>query len=144
MTLLRAAAKIFALILFSIALSSCQAKSDTIGLDVTGYNHTDKDIGFYSVNGQGGSFVARHGQGGSACCVSIPEKYIPGMTVTLRWGGEEIGKEQERVVSVPPYTADTAGHIAVHFLKNGDIEVFVTMYYPENANYPLKGSAAKL
>lgn len=132
-------------ILLALVLSSCHAGDDAMGLDVVGYNHTDRDIGFFTVNGQGGAYIGKHeGGGGSMCCVSIPSTYSPGMTVTVRWAGEQIGKTQVRVVKVPPYAPDDGGHFAVHFLRNGDVLVFVTMYYLESPHYPLKGSAANL
>jgi hypothetical protein len=144
MAWLRTVVKLLLSILLACALSSCQASDDAMGLDVTGYNHTDKDIGFFSVDGQGGSFVIRHGQGGFSCCVSIPSKYTTGMTVTVRWGGEEIGKTQERVVAVPPYRPEDGAIFAVHFLRDGEIKVFVTMYLLGYPKYPLKADEAKL
>lgn len=114
-------------------------------LEVVGYNHTDHDIGFFTINGQGGTYVGKHKGGGHfTCCVSIPSKYVPGMTVTVRWSAEEFEGTQERVVKVPPYTPDTTGVFAVHFLRSGDVAVFATMYALQHPNYPLKGDAAKL
>ena len=78
------------------------------------------------------------------CCVSIPSKYTTGMTVTVRWGGEEIGKTQERVVAVPPYRPEDGAIFAVHFLRDGEIKVFVTMYLLGYPKYPLKADEAKL
>jgi len=141
MTSLRAAVKLLASILLAFLLTSCNASDETMGLDMVGYNHTDHDIGFFAVNGQGGAYVGRHeGGGGFVCCVSIPSKYYPGMTVTVRWGGEEIGETQTRIVKVPHYKPEDGCHFAVHFLRSGEIVVFVTIYYPENNNYPLNGN----
>ncbi|GFZ92196.1 DUF3304 domain-containing protein [Dyella caseinilytica] len=133
-----AVALMFAMV--STLLSSCQAADDTMGLDVVGYNHTDHSIGDFSVNGEAGSFLARHsGGGGFACCVSLPSQYTPGMSVTVTWTDTYNAHPQSRVVVVPLYTPEDGGHFAVHFLRNGQIKVFVTMYYPEHPNYPLKG-----
>ncbi|QAU23564.1 DUF3304 domain-containing protein [Dyella sp. M7H15-1] len=133
----------FMLALLSMMLSSCYASNDKMGLDVVGYNHTDRDIGWFTVGNGGGGILRKHKQGGSACCISIPRKYNPGMTVTVRWGGVE-RETQERAVQVPPYTPEDGGHFAIHFLRNGDIKVFVTMYYLEHPDYPLKGDEAKM
>jgi hypothetical protein len=61
----------------------------------------------------------------------------------VRWGGVEV-ETQERVVEVPPYTPEDGGHFAVHFLRHGEIRVFVTMFALWNPHYPLKGDDAKL
>ncbi|HET7329374.1 DUF3304 domain-containing protein [Dyella sp.] len=130
-------------VLLCLFLSSCRASDDTMGLDVVGYNHTNQDIGWFAVANGGGGYLGKHEQGGFACCASIPRKYMPGMTVTVRWGGVD-RETQERVVEVPPYTSADGGHFSVHFLRNGDIKVFVTMYYPRHPDYPLKGDEAKM
>ena len=140
---LQAATKFTISILLAFAISGCQAGNESIGLDVVGYNHTDRDIGSYSVNGQGGSYIGKHSEGGDVCCVSIPRTYLSGASVVVRWGGEEIGRTKEKKVRMAPYTPADGGHLAVHFFPDGDIAVFVTMYYPENSNYPLKGEKSK-
>ncbi|NML29372.1 DUF3304 domain-containing protein [Paraburkholderia antibiotica] len=142
-------------LVLSALLSGCHAgannddshpvsSTETMGLDVVGYNHTDNSIGSFSVNGQGGSFLARHEEGGSACCVSLPAKYTPGLTVTVTWTDTYNEHPQSRVVAVPPYTPDESGMFAVHFLRDGLIKVFVTMYDLGHTNYPLKGDEAKM
>jgi len=120
------------------------AADGPMGLDVVGYNHTDHSIGDFSVNEEAGSFLARHEQGGFACCVSLPAKYTPGMTVTVTWTDEYNKNRQSRTVPVPPYTPEDSGMFAVHFLSGGQIKVFVTMYGPRHPNYPLKGDDARM
>ena len=116
---------------------------DTVGLDVVGYNHTDHSIGDFSVNREAGTFLARHeGGGGFTCCVSLPAKYTPGMTVT--WTDEYDEHQQSRVVAAPPYTPEDAGMFAIHFLRDGQIKVFVTMLAPWHPNYPLTGDEARM
>ncbi|WP_322060975.1 DUF3304 domain-containing protein [Paraburkholderia sp. J63] len=145
MSSLRLAAKIVASILLAFALSSCVASDETMALEVVGYNHTNHDIGFFTVNGQGGAYLGKHeGGGGFVCCVAIPNNYKPGMTVTVRWGGEEVGKTREKVVEVPPYKPEDGGAFNVHFLRGGDVKVFVTMYMLGHPKYPLSGAEAKL
>ncbi|GFZ98796.1 hypothetical protein GCM10011408_19310 [Dyella caseinilytica] len=125
-------------------LSGCFASDNTMSLDVVGYNHTDHDIGYFSVNNAGGAYEGKHEGGKSVCCISISEKYKPGMTVTVRWGGLEIGTPQQRTVEVPPYHPDDGGEFHVHFLRDGNVKVFVTRYMLWHPNYPLKGDEAKL
>ncbi|QAU23565.1 DUF3304 domain-containing protein [Dyella sp. M7H15-1] len=134
----------FMLALLSMMLSSCYNRNESIGLDVVGYNHTDRDIGWFSVGNGGGGVLLKHKQGGFACCASIPRTYKPGMAVTVRWGGVE-RETQEQVVEVPPYTSKDTGVFAVHFLRNGSVKVFATdLVILSNPDYPLKGEEAKL
>ncbi|MBB3255534.1 hypothetical protein F4827_000259 [Paraburkholderia bannensis] len=140
----------------SALLSGCHAgagndnnhaasSAETMGLDVVGYNHTDNSIGSFSVNGQGGSFLARHeGGGGFTCCVTLPAKYTPGLAVTVTWTDTYGEHPQSRVVAVPPFERKDAGMFAVHFLRDGQIKVFVTMYGPRHPDYPLKDDEAKM
>ncbi|RDS80914.1 DUF3304 domain-containing protein [Dyella monticola] len=138
-------ALLLVVLLTIFSLSGCQADDDTMGLDVVGYNHTDRDIGSFYVNDRGGALLMHHkGGGGFVCCVAIPRKYTPNMTVTVSWTDEAGKHPQERIVAVPPYTPEDGGVFAVHFLRNGDIKVFVTMYLLQHPNYPLKGDQARM
>ncbi|MGF6775423.1 DUF3304 domain-containing protein [Paraburkholderia sp. GAS334] len=143
--LLKILACVVILVLSTALLVHRNAEADdTMGLDVVGYNHTDHSIGSFSVNSQGSSFLARHEQGGFACCVSLPAKYKFDMTVTVTWTDEYDEHPQSRVVAVPPYTPEDGGMFAVHFLRDGQIKVFVTMLGPRHPNYPLKGDEARM
>jgi hypothetical protein len=138
---------VFDLILtvLSTMLSSCHAADDTMGLDVVGYNHTDHDVDGFPVDGGAGSYLGKHEGGGRfACCVSQPVKYTPGMTVTVTRTDEYNKSPQSRTVPVPPYTPEDSGKFAVHFLRDGQIKVFVTMLGPRHPNYPLKGDEARM
>lgn len=142
--------------LLSVLISSCHAEpnngntytssgNQTMGLDVVGYNHTDHAIGDFSVNDRGGAFEAAHSGGGASCCIAIPEKYTPGMTVTVTWTDQYNEHPQSRVVPIPPYTSEDGGEFHVHFLRNGEIKVFVTaIIFLSNPDYPLKGAEAKM
>ena len=114
-------------------------------LEVVGYNHTDHDIGFFSIDGYGGTYLGKHEGGGNfTCCVSVPTTYKPGMAVIVRWGGLEIGATKEQRVEVPPYGPNDFGAFAVHFLHDGQIKVFVSGYGLGHPDYPLKGDEAKM
>ena len=125
-------------------LAACEEKTYAVG--IRGYNHTDQDIGQFQINGgAGGSALAPHSGGGSlTCCVSIPAKWRPGLQVTVRWVDGWDKNEQERVVSVPEYTDETAGYFSVHFLRSGEVKVFSTGYALWHPDYPLKGEEAGL
>ncbi|MGY0611842.1 DUF3304 domain-containing protein [Luteimonas sp. A501] len=125
-------------------LASCEQKTYAVG--IRGYNHTDKVIGQFQINGGAGdSAMAPHSGGGSlTCCVSIPAKWKPGLRVTIRWVDGWSMNEQVRVLPVPEYTDETAGYFTVHFLRNGEVKVFSTRYALWHPNYPLKGEEAGL
>ena len=112
------------------------------GLIVNGFNHTDTSLVF-SVEGQTGALVFPHSSGGGACCLGIYEKWRPGMTVTVSWSQGKDEAWHERVVPVPEY-GDSIGFFNVHFLRDGEIKVFATLYYPHHKDYPFKGPEAGL
>ncbi|MGF6775421.1 DUF3304 domain-containing protein [Paraburkholderia sp. GAS334] len=145
MTTMKKLAGGLVLLLLSTMLSNCHAAADTMGLGVVGYHHTDHDIGDFSVNGEVGSYVGKHEEHGEACCVSLPAKYSPGMAVTVTWTDEYNKNPQIRAVPVPPFKPKDTGVFAVHFLRNGDIKVFVTdLVIISNPDYPLKGDEDRM
>ncbi|WP_254600054.1 DUF3304 domain-containing protein [Cupriavidus gilardii] len=140
----RSVRRVAKVVVFAISmwmLSACE--SEVVGTNIVGYNHTDKDIGHFTVDGKGGTYLGAHeGGGGFVCCVAVPESWRPDLAVKIGWTNEHDKNYRERVVPVPRY--DEVGHFAVHFLRNGEIKVFVTMYAFWSPHYPLKGSDAQL
>ncbi|WP_322028895.1 DUF3304 domain-containing protein [Paraburkholderia sp. J76] len=129
----------------ALALHRTAKADETMGLDVVGYNHTDHDIGSFSVNSEAGSYIGKHEQGGFACCVALPAKFSPGMTVTVKWTDAYNKNPQSRIVTVPPFSPKDTGVFAVHFLRSGEIKVFVTdLVFITNPDYPLKGDEATM
>lgn len=111
--------------------------------NVVGYNHTAKDIGDFTVNGKGGGFLQAHkGGGGFVCCMGVPKNWKKNYQVTVKWTDDHGKSYKERTVEVPKYKK--VGDVAVHFLRNGDVKVFVTMLALWHPDYPLKGPEAKL
>jgi Protein of unknown function (DUF3304) len=138
----RIALPLMLLVALCLPLAACG--DDRMGIEVVGYNHTDHDIGDFSVNDAGGAFEEKHHGGKATCCISLPAKYQPGMTVQVSWT-DEIGEHpQTRTVVVPPFGPHDTGEFDVHFLRNGQVKVFVTMYMSWHPNYPLKGDEAKM
>lgn len=130
-------------LLLALPLAACS--QEMVSLEIVGHNHTDHDVGSFGVNGYGAIYVGRHSGGGKfTCCINVPLKYKPGMTVQIDWTDERGENLQVRTVPVPPYSPGDTGQFSVHFLKNGDIKVFVVRYMLEHPNYPLKGEEAKL
>ena len=64
------------------------------------------------------------------------------MEATIRWSDGSLKNEQERVVEIPRY--GDGGKFDVHFLRNGEIKVFVTGYALWHPDYPLKGEEAEM
>jgi hypothetical protein len=123
--------------------SSSGSKERTFPVAVTGYNHTDKYIDEYSVNGKWAGNLREHGGGGSeVCCLNLPSPWRPGIKVKVSW--EVAGKVNVREVEVPQYDAKSAAKINAHFLRGGEVKVFVTrgnIYHPD---YPFKGEESYL
>jgi hypothetical protein len=117
---------------------------EPISVEMVGYNHTDVGIYAFEVNGRGGPNIWPHEGGGKfTCCVTVPRVYKPGMTAKVRWVHRIDDVPQERIVAVPPYRPEEIGRFAVHFLRDGNIKVFVTMMALRHPDYPLKGDEAR-
>ncbi|QAU25402.1 DUF3304 domain-containing protein [Dyella sp. M7H15-1] len=131
------------LLALSFLLAGCHAHY--VPLEVVGYNHTDRDIGDFYVNGGWGPSLMKHSGGGKyTCCVVVPPVYKPGMKATITWSDEAGENPRSREIAVPPYGPDDFGAFAVHFLRDGQIKVFVTRYGLGHPDYNLKGDEAKL
>lgn len=124
--------------------------NESVGTSVVGYNHTDKNIASFVVKGGpdnqgGGGFLEAHsGGGGFSCCISVPKPWRPGLKVVVGWTDAQSLAYQERQVPVPEYDARNTAQMSVHFLRNGEIKVFVPPFGLGNPNYPLKGPEAGL
>jgi hypothetical protein len=126
----------------SLAISGCG--DEPISVEMVGYNHTDEGIYAFEVDGHGGPYIGPHEGGGKfTCCVTVPRAHKPGMTVKVRWVNHIKDVPQMRVVSVPPYRPEEVGRFAVHFLRDGNVKVFVTMMALRHPDYPLKGDEAR-
>ncbi len=124
-----------------------------IPLTVEGYNHTATGIGEYivSINNSTGIDIgylgAGEGGGSSNCCVSIPRKWNSNLTVSVAWSvwkKDDKKREFSRTISVPEYNFMDVSRLNIHFLRSGEVKVFVSKYGLRNRNYPLKGKEAEL
>ncbi|MET3914574.1 hypothetical protein ABID97_001356 [Variovorax sp. OAS795] len=138
-----------ALLAVALGLAACSpsaAKPVTVG--ITGYNFTAEGVQEYYVNGMRGSNLPPYGGGGStSCCVSLPAKWSPELTVkvswtighyTRPWGERKNMTVQEesaccwhqrtlsKVVSVERY--EVGGIVQVFFLPHDEIKVWVSQY----------------
>ncbi len=120
------------------------AQGKTVSASLVGYNHTDKTIAAFYVNGAwGGNITPGSGGGSFVCCAELPDPWQESFAVTVRWEDNE-GKTQERVVAVPKYDPKTVAGFKVHFLRNGQVKVFANRVLLGHPDYPLSGSDAEL
>nr|WP_269450879.1 DUF3304 domain-containing protein [Stenotrophomonas sp. MMGLT7] len=123
-------------------LTACW-KKESIPVGIVGYNHTDVTIVQFLINdGNGDSALRPHQGGGStSCCAMIPRHWRPAMTVEISWT-TDLRAYHKRVIPILKY--DEVGDLAVHFLRNGEIKVFVTNVRLGHPDYPLTGPEAAL
>lgn len=129
------------LLLLLPALVGCSARPASTSVAVLGYNHTDFSIPQFLVNGGSGGSARRHSGGGMVCCVMVPEQWTPGMQVEITWT-TDLRTYKKVMVAIPEY--DRIGDLAVHFLRNGEVRVFVTNLTLGHPDYPLTGPEAPL
>jgi len=157
---------VLALLAVALGLATCSpsaAKPVTVG--ITGYNFTAEGVQEYYVNGMRGSNLPPYGGGGStSCCVSLPAKWSPELTVKVSWTighytrpwGERknMTVQQEsaccwhqrtlsKVVPVERYD-ERVGRVQVFFLANDELKVWVSDIgllspdHPSGMSYPKK------
>lgn len=111
------------------------------GVSLTGVHHMgDKfNVAQFYVDGYDGSNVGREGGGGSdVCCVMLPRKWRPGLSVEVRWSVNdwthenrtEIAAGNDRsiggrgyIARVPVEPYEVAAHLWVHFFAGGRARV---------------------
>jgi hypothetical protein len=140
-----------------LGLSACSpAATKPITVGITGYNFTAEGVQEYYVNGMRGSNLPPYGGGGStSCCVSLPAKWTPELTVkvswtmgdyTLPWSKLEPMTPEQRseccwrqrtlnkVVPVERYAVGAL--VQVFFLPHDEIKVWVYDPGPQNPGHP--------
>ena len=107
-------------------------------VSLTGVHHMgDKfNIPQFYVDGYDGSNVGREGGGGrSVCCVMLPRKWRPGLSVEVRWAIDDFSRETPAEVAlgnfdsvmgggtyiaqVPVERYEVAEHVWIHFFSGG-------------------------
>jgi len=116
---------------FILGTGACSEKM--MGTSVTGYNHSKiQPIFTFTVNGAMGSNLNQESGGGaSSCCVSIPERWRPGLKATVVWVYDRdqgdpnpVPPPQEKVVEIPEYKH--GGRVWVHFYDNHEVKIVVS------------------
>jgi hypothetical protein len=131
------------LMMLMFTLTACSEKMMPAG--ITGYNHMNGRLSIYdfTVNGAMGANVRQGGGGGESCCVMIPEKWRPGLKVTVAWSYDTNQKDQlppppdqQKEVEIPEYKH--GGKIWVHFYDNHQVKIVVSNCSIEHPFYPMR------
>jgi hypothetical protein len=90
----------------------------TYGAQIGIVNHTNRYIYSATVDGSGGGHSESFNAGiGNICCATLPEKWSPGLKVSITWD-MPVGREhvyKTKVVNVEKY--DTPGSLYLHFFR---------------------------
>ncbi|MDA5343478.1 DUF3304 domain-containing protein [Stenotrophomonas maltophilia] len=122
-------------------LAACKGQSASTPVGVRGYNHTDNHVAQFLVNGGSGGSAWPHSAGGTVCCVVLPDHWAPDQKVEIEWT-TDLETYQKATESISRY--NEVGSLAVHFLRNGQVKVFVTNLTLGHPDYPLTGPEAPL
>jgi Protein of unknown function (DUF3304) len=128
----------------SVPAAASAKRGKTISANLTGYNHTDKTIAAFYVDGQwGGNVFPGTGGGKFVCCIALPVPWQEGAKVTVSWEDHEL-KTHSRDVLVPKYDVGSVSDFNVHFLRSGEIKVFAARGGMRNRDYPFVGPESEL
>ncbi len=143
------------MLFFLPALPGC-FEEEKIEISYIGFNRTEEDALFITINGSGGIAGAlAGGESSGMCCVVLPKIWRPGLQVIIGWQADghwlldEQGREvirngnrvlvsaprKERTVTVPEYSRDEQGSFHIHFLPGDKVEVVRSFVYPEHPQY---------
>jgi hypothetical protein len=142
-------------VLCTLLLAACAHAGDKNQLDapLAVVNYTDSPVGWVGVakpetpNQIVAEGVLAFGAGGSMCCVSLPEKWYPGLELIVQtqdgirtrtaeeWSKEKMPIIQHRV-PVPPYTTLRLGRVWVQLLPGGKVVLVVSDLDPTDPQWP--------
>lgn len=138
------------------AMAAC-SEDKTVAVSYAAYNHTDKSIVSFVINGEGGILAASaHGGGGRMCCVVLPKHWHPGLMATIKWQEDDIPifnqdgtrkvidgapatKEspwKEQTVEVPKYEG-AMGTFFIHIFPGDEVKVLMNIYGAGSPQHPL-------
>ena len=132
--------------------TGCARGMNYYGTHITGYNHSQHDIAYFSAkigdgkSGGEGYIGAGTGGGSMTCCIQVPIKWEANLRATVRFTADVNGADKEIIkeVSIPKYSSDDAGHVSVHFLYDGSVKVFFTQYSLGHRKHPLIGKESEM
>jgi hypothetical protein len=129
-------------------------------VSLTGVHHMgDKfNVAQFYVDGYDGSNVGREGGGGSnICCVRLPRKWRPGLSVEVRWSVNDWTRENRAqieagddssvgglgyIAQVPVEPYEVAQHVWVHFYRDGKARVISSAIGSWGSKHPIQGDDA--
>lgn len=131
---------------FLIVLGGCN-RVKPVGLDLFGYNYTNRYISSYSVTGQSGHgawggdvdlSTPTIGGGKDTCCIMLDTTYKKPVSFLVSWHVGAVGDSKRRIIAEgydkdqwievkPPYPKD-AQYFEVHFYPDGHVEAAITHY----------------
>lgn len=126
-------------------LMTTACAESTTSVSVRGYNHMDRlSIHAFQVNGTAGPNVSPGSGGGETCCVTMPERWRPGLKARVVWEYDQdegstqpLPKNQVVEVAIPEYRQP--GAVQVHFYEGHRIKVIVSPCSPTHPFYPMNG-----
>jgi hypothetical protein len=132
----------------AVLLGGCKFKEPTVAAEVSGYDHMPKGgwyIAGFSVNGASGPNLQPQSGGGKFnCCISIPERWKPGMKAKVEWM-YDVGvgdprtppPPQEAEVDIPDYNPVGPGTVDVHFYPDHRVKVVVSNFAIRHPRYAM-------
>ena len=133
----------FAISCFFAAASLQACGDEGTAVSLTAYNHTrTHDIEYFTTNGAGGVDVRRGSSSGETCCIVIPNKWRPGLKVSLTWryaapdnNANDVMPVITQEVELPKYPHPDA--MRVHFYENEKVKIVLSKCSPKHPFYPL-------
>jgi hypothetical protein len=104
---------------------------------ISPYNFSDIGVSDLYVNGTwGGNSYPHTGGGSGVCCVYVPAKWRPGLTVNIKWHDDSLNDIWYTAQpEVPPYTKPAG--LQVLFFPGNKVKVYVNDYWPCTTMHPM-------
>jgi hypothetical protein len=124
--------------------ASAAKADDTLDLNINALNYTDVAIGRFYVNDVQDGAVRARGNGGASgttCCVSLPARWHPGLTVSVEWRDDAMYARNpnalaHRVVPVERYEPFDDGSLWVLFMPGDTIKAYASRWNPGFPGFP--------
>ncbi|WP_177307690.1 DUF3304 domain-containing protein [Pseudoduganella namucuonensis] len=141
-----------------IPFVSCFAeggKIELIGVAVEGVHHLGSNYSISSFYLDKNAFgnINHGGSSGTICCVTIPDKWKPGLVVEVRWGLANRNGEIKDKLKKSNYRSDVDEgaykaivpiekyeepmDLYVHFFPGGKVRVLASQYSPNSKKHPI-------
>ena len=131
------------------------SNSEGTASSIIGYNYTAEGIQEFYVNGAWGGGLGIGSGYGKTCCVMLPDKWVPGLSVTVEWRRTDCGelyqnghgrcagavktwpeKILKKEISIEFY--ERPNSVQVMFLPNDEIKIYISHLAPQHPEHPGK------